>query len=48
MHTKIENIAGKVFRTRDDSRGNVFDCSERFYNTTRRHLTIGYLSPAEF
>ncbi|WP_366944911.1 IS3 family transposase, partial [uncultured Bradyrhizobium sp.] len=21
---------------------------ERFYNTTRRHSTIGYLSPVEF
>jgi transposase InsO family protein len=22
--------------------------TERFYNTTRRHSTIGYLSPVEF
>ncbi|VVT56185.1 hypothetical protein BOSE62_140054 [Bosea sp. 62] len=26
----------------------MFDYIERFYNTIRRHSTIGYLSPAEF
>jgi len=26
----------------------VFDYIERFYNATRRHSTIGYLSPVEF
>jgi putative transposase len=26
----------------------VFDYVERFYNTKRRHSTIGYLSPMEF
>ncbi|MCP2132796.1 UNVERIFIED_ORG: hypothetical protein M2187_008488 [Bradyrhizobium japonicum] len=26
----------------------MFDYIERFYNTTRRHSTIGYLSPVEF
>jgi hypothetical protein len=36
------------YRTHDDARGNVFDYIERFYNTTQRHSTSGYLSPAEF
>jgi putative transposase len=27
---------------------DVFDYIERFYNLTRRHSTIGYLSPVEF
>jgi transposase InsO family protein len=27
---------------------HVFDYIERFYNATRRHSTIGYLSPVEF
>ena len=45
---KTERIAGKVYRTRDAARADVFDYIERFYNTTRRHSTIGYLSPAEF
>lgn len=45
---KTERIAGKVYRTRDAARADVFDYIERFYNTIRRHSTIGYLSPAEF
>ena len=28
--------------------GAGHDYIERFYNTTRRHSTIGYLSPVEF
>jgi putative transposase len=45
---KTERTAGKFYRTRDAARVDVFDYIERFYNTTRRHSTIGYLSPAEF
>lgn len=45
---KTERIRGKVDRTRDAARADVFDDIERFYNTIRRHSTIGYLSPAEF
>ncbi|MEI7713963.1 MAG: IS3 family transposase, partial [Rhodospirillales bacterium] len=37
-----------LHRTRDDARADVFDYVERFYNPTRRHSTIGYLSPMEF
>jgi putative transposase len=35
----------KVYRTRDAARADVFDYIERFYNTIRRHSTIGYLKP---
>lgn len=45
---KTERIRAKVYRTRDAARADVFDYVERFYNTIRRHSTIGYLSPAEF
>jgi len=45
---KTERIRGKVYRTRNAARADVFDYVERFYNTVRRHSTIGYLSPAEF
>lgn len=45
---KTERSEGKTYRTRDEARADVFDYIERFYNTTRRHLTIGYLSPVEF
>ena len=45
---KTERTAGKIYRTRNDARADVFDYIERFYNATRRHSTIGYLSPVEF
>jgi putative transposase len=45
---KTERTARKVYRTRDTARADVFDYIERFYNPTRRHSTLGYLSPMEF
>ena len=45
---KIERIKGRVYRTRDEARADVFDYIERFYNTMRRHSTIGYVSPVDF
>lgn len=45
---KIERVKRKVYRTRDQDRADVFDDIERFYNPTRRHSTIGYLSPMQY
>jgi putative transposase len=45
---KTERIGKKVYRSRDAARADVFDYIEHFYNTVRRHSTIGYLSPLEF
>ena len=45
---KTERIARRIYRTRDEARADVFDYIERFYNTKRRHSTIGYVSPMEF
>ena len=45
---KTKWTANKIYRTRDEARADVFDYIERFCNTTRRHSTIGYLSPVEF
>ena len=45
---KTERTARKVFRTREQARAEVFDYIERFYNPTRRHSTLGYLSPMAF
>jgi putative transposase len=45
---KTERIGRKVYRSRDAARSDVFDYIERFYNTMRRHSTIGYVSPVEF
>lgn len=45
---KIERVARKVYRTRNHAKAEVFDYIERFYNSTRRHSTLGYLSPMDF
>ena len=45
---KTERIARKVYRTRTQARADVFDYIETFYNPTRRHSTLGYVSPVEF
>ena len=45
---KTERTARKLYRTRDQAKADVFDYIERFYNTKRRHSTIGYLGPMEF
>ncbi|PUE89152.1 IS3 family transposase, partial [Xanthomonas hortorum] len=38
----------KTYRTRNHAKADVFDYIERFYNPTRRHSTLGYLSPMDF
>ncbi len=45
---KIERIQGRVYRSRDEARADVFDYIERFYNPKRRHSTLGYLSQLDF
>lgn len=45
---KTERIARKTYRTRNQAKAEVFDYIERFYNPTRRHSTLGYLSPIDF
>jgi putative transposase len=45
---KTERTARKTYRTRDEARADVFDYIETFYNTVRRHSTIGYLSPVQY
>jgi putative transposase len=45
---KTERTARKVYRTREQARADVFDYIERFYNSTRRHSTLGYVIPIQF
>lgn len=45
---KTERTARKVYRSREQARADVFDDIERFYNPTRRHSTLGYISPINF
>ncbi|PTQ73547.1 integrase-like protein [Celeribacter persicus] len=45
---ETERVRRKTYRTRRQAPADVFDYIERFYNPTRRHSTIGYLSPMTF
>lgn len=36
------------YRTRDEARADIFEYIEAFYNSTRRHSTLGQISPARF
>jgi transposase InsO family protein len=45
---KTELVGGRVFPSRALARREVFEYIETFYNRTRRHSSLGYVSPAEF
>ena len=45
---KRDLVHRSAWRTRADARADVFDYIEVFYNRTRRHSALGYLSPAAF
>jgi putative transposase len=45
---KTERVGKKVYRTRAQAKADVFDYIECFYNPTRRHSTLGYVSPIDF
>lgn len=45
---KRERIKRKIYPTRDEARGDVFDYIELFYNTRRRHGYNNGLSPVEY
>lgn len=45
---KTELIHGRPYHTRPEARTEIFAYLEGFYNRSRRHSTLGYLSPVEF
>lgn len=45
---KTERVGKKIYRTRTQAKADVFDYIECFYNPTRRHSTLGYISPIDF
>ena len=45
---KKERIHQEKYATRAQARASVFDYIECFYNRTRRHSALGYLSPEQF
>jgi putative transposase len=45
---KKERVYRTIYRTRDEGRAGIFDYMEAFYNSRRRHSTLGQVSPNEF
>jgi transposase InsO family protein len=45
---KKELVHRRSWPTRRELTSEVFEYVEAFYNTTRRHSTLGYLSPVQF
>ncbi len=45
---KYETVYHRRFATRDEARDAVFDYIEAFYNRTRLHSSLGYVSPVTF
>ena len=45
---KKERVRKQIYRTRDQARADIFDYIEMFYNRSRRHSHLGYVSPEVF
>jgi transposase InsO family protein len=45
---KTELIYHERYTSRAEARQSIADYIEMFYNTRRRHSTLGYVNPAEF
>ena len=45
---KAERIHRRTYQTRDQARQDIVSYIEGFYNSTRRHSSLGYRSPLEF
>jgi putative transposase len=45
---KKELVHHERYVTREEAKASIFEYVEAFYNRTRRHSSLGYLSPAEF
>jgi putative transposase len=45
---KNERVHGTRYRTRAAAKADVFEYIEMFYNRTRRHSTLGHISPLRF
>ncbi len=49
FHTlKTELVQHETYRTRSEASHSIFEYIETFYNTVRKHLTLGYKSPNEY
>ena len=48
LHLLKAEMDTVLFDTRETARRALFDYIEGFYNPTRRHSSIGYMSPSEY
>ena len=49
FHTlKTDLVNHRLYRTRQEARSDIFWFIEVFYNRSRRHSTLGYLTPMEY
>jgi putative transposase len=45
---KSERTDRRLYRTREEARRDVIDYIEMFFNSRRKHSSLGYISPNEF
>jgi len=45
---KNEWVKGKIYKTFDDAKKDIFNYIEMFYNRKRRHASLGYVSPVVY
>lgn len=45
---KVELIYAEQYSTIDEAESGIFEYIEVFYNRLRRHLSLGYIIPAEY
>jgi putative transposase len=45
---KTEHVDHEQFASREQAHASIADYIESFYNTARRHSSLGYVSPIEF
>jgi len=45
---KSEHVQDQIYTTRHEARQDVFWYIEVFYNRSRRHAALGYVSPVDF
>ncbi len=45
---KRERVRRRTYTTREEAKADIFDYIERFYNRTRSHTYLDYLSPVQY
>ena len=45
---KTEEVEGVSYETRQQAKTSLFSYLEGFYNSKRRHSSLGYLAPDDF